>query len=235
MFTRQAPLIANNLWQGGLAQPQASAVTNALGQCNTPLEHRAAVTVDTTTPDMTLVTPETTIFKFPTGDMLPPEPKAPRPGPFTPEELPPFQPQPFDPYTNPFQPVNNYYNETTQYPSQTVVSELEAQAGKYLRVPSEAKVELAYKDDKDKNICTFEGGEIVGLTIEKLMDEFENHINNPDGTEEPGRNRVLTVVTDVKLVDGFLRIEKSEGVYVLNAGGDAFSEIETEDCNASGN
>ena len=78
-------------------------------------------------------------------------------------------------------------------------------------------------------------GTLVGLTIEELMEEFEDHINNPDGSEEPGRNRVLTVVTDVKLIDGFLRVEKSEGVYVLNAGGDAFSEIETEDCNASGN
>ena len=97
MFTRQAPLIANNLWQGGLAQPQASAVTNALGQCNTPLEHRAAVTVDTTTPDMTLITPETTIFKFPTGDMLPP-PKAPRPGPFTQKSY-LLLTTPFDPYT----------------------------------------------------------------------------------------------------------------------------------------
>ena len=208
MFTRQAPLIANNLWQGGLAQPQASAVTNALGQCNTPLEHRAAVTVDTTTPDMTLVTPETTIFKFPTGDMLPPEPKAPRPGPFTPEELPPFQPQPFDPYTNPLQPVNNYYNETTQYSSQTVVSELEAQAGKYLRVPSEAKVELAYKDDKDKNICTFEGGEIVGLTKEELIEALDEELRDwfEEEIEESGTGTTTSVVTGITLAGNTLSI-----------------------------
>lgn len=199
MFTRQAPLIANNLWQGGLAQPQASAVTNALGQCNTPLEHRAAVTVDTTTPDMTLITPETTIFKFPTGDMLPPEPKAPRPGPFTPEELPPFEPQPFD--ENAFRPVNNYYNETTEYPSQTLISMLVAQAGKYLRVPSEAKVELAYKDDKDKNICTFEGGEIVGLTKEELFEALDEELRDwfEEEIEEPGTGTTTPVVTGITL------------------------------------
>lgn len=201
MFTRQAPLIANNLWQGGLAQPQASAVTNALGQCNTPLEHRAAVTVDTTTPDMTLITPETTIFKFPTGDMLPPEPKAPRPRPFTPEELPPFEPQPFDPYTNPFQPVNNYYNETTVYPSQTVTKELEATAGKYLRVPADATVELAYKDDKDENICTFEGGEIVGLTKEELVEALDEELRDwfEEEIDEPGTGTTTSVVTGITL------------------------------------
>lgn len=207
MFTRQAPLIANNLWQGGLAQPQANAVTNALGQCNTPLEHRAPVTVDTTAPNMTLINPETTVYNFPTGGMLPPEPKPPRPKypkrP-TPEELPPFEPQPFDPYANPFQTVNNYYNEI--YP--TKENKIEAKAGKYLRVPARETVELAYKDDQDENICTFDGGEIVGLTKEELIEALDEELRDwfEEEIEEPGTGTTTPVVTGISLSGDTLSI-----------------------------
>lgn len=243
MFTRQAPLINNNLVQGGVSQPQASAITSAIGQCNVPLEHRAPVSVDITSPDMKLITSETATYVFPPTSMNPPE--VPPPDipdvPLLPmEELPPFEPDPFLPYVDPFPPMPGYYNDPTGgYPSQTVVQMLNAMAGKYLKAFQQGRtpgVQLNAKDDSDGNICTFEGGKIIkGITTEELMQEFEEHINNPDGSEEPGRERVLTVVTGIEIGDGCLKVSKQEGVYVLNAGGEATDcSILLEDCGDSG-
>jgi len=107
MFSRQAPLISQSLWQGGLSPAQAHAVTNALGQCRAPLVHRAPIQVDYTSPDMRLITPDAANFRFPDIQLNPPEvfPNRPRPGPQPEEEL-VTPPNPFprpEPVTGPGQ------------------------------------------------------------------------------------------------------------------------------------
>ena len=101
MFTRAAPLINDNLVQGGLSPAQAGAVTGALGQCNAPLEHRGPVTIDYTSPNMQYIGPTIATYNYPTINMYPPEafpPKPPSPpGLPPPEELPPWEPDPFPP------------------------------------------------------------------------------------------------------------------------------------------
>ena len=103
MFTKQAPLIAQSLWQGGLSPAQAHVVTNALGQCRAPLIHRGPVQIDYTSPDMKLITPELAKFRFPELQLNPPEvfPNSPNP---IPEEKPVTPPNPF-PQPRPTVPV----------------------------------------------------------------------------------------------------------------------------------
>lgn len=107
MFTRQAPLIAQSLWQGGLSPAQAHAITNALGQCRAPLIHRGPIQIDYTSPEMRLVTPESAKFKFPELQLPTPEilPNRPRPPEEPPEEDRPRQPNPFPPPAQPVAPV----------------------------------------------------------------------------------------------------------------------------------
>ena len=105
MFSRQAPLIAESLWQGGLSSAQSNTLANALGQCRAPIVHRAPITVDYTTPKMRLITRESAKFEFPDvalqpPEVLPPEPPVPEEEP-TPEENP--LPPPEDP-VGPIQP-----------------------------------------------------------------------------------------------------------------------------------
>jgi hypothetical protein len=154
---------------------------------------------------MTLINPETTVYNYPTGDMLPPEPKPPRPrypNQPTPEELPPYQPAPFSPL--PYGTVYNYYNEI--YP--TKENKIEAKTGKYLRVPAPETVELAYKDDQDENICTFNGDEIVGLTKEELIEALDEELRDwfEEEVEEPGTGAGTSVVTGITLANGKLNI-----------------------------
>jgi len=98
MFTRQAPIISDSLLQGGLAAPQAYAVTNALGQCRAPLTHRAPIEIDYTSPEMKLILPEQAPIQFPDISLLPPEVPPRRPPNLpAPEEKIPVEPNPLPP------------------------------------------------------------------------------------------------------------------------------------------
>ena len=105
MFTRQAPIISDSLLQGGLAAPQAYAVTNALGQCRAPLVHRAPIEIDYSSPEMRLILPEQVPVKFPDIIIKPPEIPPQRPPELPPpEEVPPQEPNPLPPQ-NPVGPI----------------------------------------------------------------------------------------------------------------------------------
>lgn len=209
MFTRQAPLINNNLVQGGVSQPQASAITSAIGQCNTPLEHRAPVTVDVTSPDMKLITSETATYVFPPASMNPPEvppPEVPDVPLLPMEELPPFEPDPFLPYVDPLPPMPGYYNEPTGgYQSQTAVAVLAAMAGKYLKAFQQGRtpgVQLNAQSDADGNICTFEGGKVIkGITPEELIEAIDEKLRDwfEEEIEDPGTGTTTPVVTGITL------------------------------------
>jgi len=107
MYTRQAPLIAQSLWQGGLSPAQSHVVANALGQCRAPLIHRGPIQIDYSSPDMRLITPESAKFQFPELQLQPPEvfPDRPRPPDEPPEEDTPRQPNPLPPPDQPVSPV----------------------------------------------------------------------------------------------------------------------------------
>jgi hypothetical protein len=224
MFTRSAPLIANNLWQGGMSQAQSSSVAGALGQCNAPLEHRGPVNVDYTSPSMKQIDIHTATYNFPTFPMLPPEVPPPTQEILPPEELPPYQPKPFEPGSPIDQP--GYYPPYPGGPNVDSYSLL-AKAGKYLRVPRKGEVELAYASDKEGNICTFKGGKISGIDYGELQEEMEKWNNNNPGE---GNNRSITVVTDVQLTANGLTISKLEGVQVIYGGGEAEHDIPIIDC-----
>jgi hypothetical protein len=229
MFTRSAPLIANNLWQGGMSQAQSSSVAGALGQCNAPLEHRAPVTVDYTSPNMTYIDASTATYEFPTYSMNPPEALPEKPPTRAPEELPPWEPEPFEPGP-PIDAPPGYYPEwpgTGGGGGSGGGRRNFARAGKYLRVPSPATVELAYASDKEGNICTFKGGKISGIDYGELQEEMEKWNNNNPGE---GNNRSITVVTDVQLTANGLTISKLEGVQVIYGGGEAEHDIPIIDC-----
>lgn len=73
MFSRQAPLLGESLFLGGLPAPVASAVQNLLGQCRAPIVHRGPVTVDYTRQDMRLIGPFDAKHKYP--ELILPEPE----------------------------------------------------------------------------------------------------------------------------------------------------------------
>ena len=204
MFTRSAPLIANNLWQGGLSQPQATAVTAALGQCNAPLTHRAPVEIDYTSPNMQLINPTFATYQYPTINMAPPETSPPKPNlpgfPNPPEEELPYQPQPFDP-PPPVYNTNNYYN---YYPigggsgsgSGSVylpkwlfdwfkqasewfeeLFDRVWEAGDFLDIDDSQdtfRYYLKTETNDSGNVCTFGADEIIGKPFADLVNEGDN-------------------------------------------------------------
>tara|TARA_B100000073_G_scaffold231396_1_gene193268 strand:+ start:4575 stop:5369 length:795 start_codon:yes stop_codon:yes gene_type:complete len=87
MFSRQAPIINQNLWQGGVDSPQASTLANAFGQCRAEIVHRGPITIDYTSPDMGLIDGPTVEIKYPELILQPPEELPPISG--IPEEQPP--------------------------------------------------------------------------------------------------------------------------------------------------
>lgn len=168
MFTRAAPMIANNLWQGGLSQAQSSSVAGALGQCNAPLVHRGPVTVDYTSPTMQQITFEGATYNYPTFGMNPPEALPPKPPYHPPEEPPPEGPEPFPPQPPIGQP-GYHPNWPGTGGGGTTVAAVLARAGKYLRVPAPATVELSYQSDKEDYVCTFNNKNIVGVDFIDLL------------------------------------------------------------------
>lgn len=214
MFTRSAPLISNNLWQGGMSQAQSSSVAGALGQCNAPLEHRAPVTVDYTSPNMTYIDASTATYEFPTYFMNPPEALPEKPQTRAPEELPPWEPEPFEPGP-PIDAPPGYYPEWPGTGSGSGSGggggrRNFARAGKYLRVPSPATVELAYASDNEGSICTFKGGKISGIDYEELLEELrDENAGVPENT--------ISVLTSVVLTANGLEF-KQRTLAVLEAG-----------------
>ncbi len=258
MFTRSAPLIANNLWQGGLSQPQATAVTAALGQCNAPLTHRAPVEIDYTSPNMQLINPTFATYQYPTINMAPPETSPPKPNlpgfPSPPEEEPPYQPQPFDP-PPPVYNTNNYYN---YYPigggggggsgslpdwlklwlafATDFLSKMKKmEAGDYIKLeeedPRTESVNLKTSDDDQGNVCTFGDDEIIGKPFADLVNEGDNAQAIRDALldSNPNPGNNVTVLTGVTLTANGLEFS-TETVSVLDASPPGSVTIPVEDC-----
>lgn len=232
MFTRAAPLIAHNLWQGGVAQAQASAVSAALGQCNAPLVHRGPVSIDYTTQQMKLITPTSATYNYPTYNMYPPEVLPPfPPGTNPPEELPPDRRDPFEP-GGPGGPGTDggggggTGGGGIGFDRSAIMRAISV--GKYIHKRT-GKIELDYKSDGDGNICTFSGGKIKGITPGELQEELKKwNDQNPGEGGEHGR--AITVVTGIELKGDELVIHKLEGVHVIDGGGASQETIGVTRC-----
>lgn len=179
MFTRQAPLIAQSLWQGGLSPAQAHAVTNALGQCRAPIVHRGPIQVDYSSPDMRLITPQGAQFRFPDIQLQPPEflPPRPRPPEEQPEEEPPQKPNPLPPPQNPVTPVDpgggwlppEYRPpDSPQRPGTPGSADccVPYTGGDYIDVDEpNKKINLRTEQNSTGRLCTFGVGEIIGKDL----------------------------------------------------------------------
>lgn len=246
MFTRAAPLINDNLVQGGVSPAQASAVTGALGQCNAPLEHRGPVTVDYTSPNMKYIGPTIATYNFPTIGMNPPEAFPPKPQPLPglppPEELPPFEPEPFPPQP-PIGGPPGYYPPYPGAPGGPAIGIgflpdwlrlwlafatdflnkiKKMEAGDYIELKEEDQgtdsINLKTSGDGDGKVCTFGGDEIVGKDFDDLVDDHSEKILEVVKDENAGvpANQV-TVLTSVALTASGLEFTQ-QTIGVLDAG-----------------
>lgn len=260
MFTRQAPIISDSLLQGGLAAPQAFAVTNALGQCRAPLVHRAPIEVDYSSPEMRLILPEQVPVRFPDIVLNPPETSPPRPPELPPpEEVPPQEPNPLPPQQNPVGPIRppmgapgggtvtsglprwlkpwlkeamDYYKKLRED-----VDNLVVEAGEYIDL-DEANDTKRYKlkteTDKDGYVCTFGTDEIVGREFKYLLEDNSTEILEIVRDENAGvPENQITVITGVSLTASGLEF-KERKISVIEAGAEgAGPTISVVECDAA--
>lgn len=247
MFSRQAPQINQNLWQGGLSAAQASVIANALGQCRAPLVHRAPVTVDYTSPDMRLIDASITNIKYPEISIQPPEVPPPKP-PTPPEEVPPAEPNPLPP-KDPIAPVqppvgapggpspgggggDNSWQEAYKQ-LQAELNDLRQEfsdykakypdhtGGDYIDVDNSTSRTISLKtENNDKGfICKFGTDEIVGESIDDIL--FNYALTNNDSAK---------VVTDVTFDGANIVIHYGRLAVWNDEGPDGTSNIPTVQC-----
>lgn len=145
MFSRQAPLLGQSLFLGGLAPPLASTVQNLLGQCRAPLVHRGPVTIDYTRPDMKLITPDKARYSFPDLSLPPPtrfQPPTPEP---SDDPDPPVGPGSPNPGGGDTVTINNFNDFGGQ-----------VSPGRYIDVDDTGRVSLRQNDRRRH--CTFPDG-----------------------------------------------------------------------------
>lgn len=262
MFTRAAPLINDNLVQGGLSPAQAGAVTGALGQCNAPLEHRGPVTIDYTSPNMQYIGPTFATYNYPTINMYPPEafpPKPPSPpGLPPPEELPPWEPSPFPPFP-PIGGPPGYYPPYPGAPGGPAIGIgflpdwlklwiafatdflnkiKKMEAGDYIELkeedPKTESINLKTSDDDQGKVCTFGDDKIVGKDFEELVDDHSAKILEVVKDENSGvPANQISVLTSVALTASGLEFTQ-QTISVLDAGSSgAGPTISVVECDAA--
>ncbi len=198
MFTRQAPLLGQSLFLGGLAPPLASTVQNLLGQCRAPLVHRGPVTIDYTRPDMRLITPDTARYSYPDLSLPQPtkfEPPAPEPDEDPDPPVGPGSPNPGGGDTVNI--INNTFLGGSVFP------------GRYIDVDESGTVSLRHNDIRRH--CTFPDGKTPPNVVHSV--DFKAAGNQEDYirlkiTEEQNATKFyidvseleeITFVTDVEL------------------------------------
>lgn len=245
MFSRQAPQIDHSLWQGGLSAAQASVVANALGQCRAPIVHRAPVTVDYTSPEMRLITPESVQTRFPEMAITPPEVPPPRPPGFPPpEETPEEKPNPLPPKNpiGPIQPpegapgggvtvvpidnradVDKLLKELAELKKEFEnykASYPDYTDGDYIEVDNDTSrvISLKTEDNSTDNICTFGVDEIKGVPFDDLLDDHGGHIIKVIRDENAGNpGSQVSVLTGVSLTAAGLEF-RTKTLSVIEAG-----------------
>ena len=257
MFSRQAPVISESLLQGGLAAPQAFAVTNALGQCRAPLVHRAPSEVDYSSPEMKLILPEQVPVRFPDIVLNPPEIPPRRPPELPPpEEIPPFEPNPLPPQQNPVGPIqppmgapgggivisglppwlSQWMKEAMAYYKKLRedFDNLIFEEGDYIELDESndtKRYKLKTEDDTDGYICTFGPDEIVGKEFKELLEDHGTEILEIVRDENIGvPENQITVITGVSLTASGLEF-KQRTLSVIEAGAEgAGPTIPVVDC-----
>jgi len=260
MFTRQAPIISDSLLQGGLAAPQAFAVTNALGQCRAPLVHRAPIEVDYSSPEMRLILPEQVPVRFPDIALNPPEVSPPRPPELPPpEEIPPFEPNPLPPQKNPVGPIQppmgapgggtpggggfigflpDWLKLWLAFATDFLSKMKKMEAGDYIKLeeedPRTESVNLKTSGDDQGKVCTFGTDEIVGKEFKELLEDHGTEILEIVRDENAGvPENQITVITGVSLTASGLEF-KQRTLSVIEAGAEgAGPTVSVVECDAA--
>lgn len=240
MFTQQSPQVATALWQGGLSAQSAAAVQNLIGQCRAPLVHRGPVTLDYTSPQMRLITPQILQQYFGGGGgAFPlPEPQTfPSPRrPTDPPEPPWFNPTDFTPteHRPPSIPDGPTIYNTNNYAAGQAYK-----AGPYIDI-KDNEISLRNRDSALHCVFKFSGGQkVVGSVsfVPKYNETNEEFLKlvileRGDTTEFDLQSMDLeqiTVLTGASIEDGYLTFS-AKTLYAWKPEESSPYQVETTAC-----